>query len=325
MACPARKRWHFEPPRPNPAVCVGDGTTRRPETYGHCTLVVGRAALPGGTADMTRRLRFAVAPPNSGPFGDPKAAADLAVVAERAGWDGYFSWDGLPVGHDPPPSHDPWVILASIAAATSHIRIGTCIAVVPRYKPHLLARTLVSLDVLSEGRLILGVGIGDGGAGFEAFGEPGDARTRAERLDEALEIITRLWSGQEVTYTGKHFLVDKFALSAQPIQRPRIPIWVGGDSAPALRRAARWDGWIGPDDNPVEASVAQLVKVRERLASAGARLGSFSLAWAGSTDAKQSTQDYADAGATWWIEVAVGTHEDVRARVAAGPPRSHSW
>ena len=270
---------------------------------------------------MTRRLRFAVAPPNSGPFGDPRAAADLAVVAERAGWDGYFSWDGLPVGPDPLPSHDPWVILASVAAATSRIRIGTCIAVVPRYKPQLLARTLVSLDVLSEGRLILGVGIGDGGAGFDVFGEPGDARTRAERLDEALEIITQLWSGQEVTYRGKHFLVDKFTLPAQPIQRPRIPIWVGGDSAPALRRAARWDGWIGPDENPVEASVAQLVEVRERLTSAGARFGSFSVAWAGSTEAKQSAQQYAVAGATWWIEIALGTHEDVLARVAAGPPR----
>lgn len=270
---------------------------------------------------MTRRLRFAVAPPNSGAFGDPTAAAELARVAERAGWDAYFSWDGLPVGPNPPPNYDPWVILASVAAATSTIRIGTCVAVVPRYKPHLLARTLVTLDVLSHGRLILGVGIGDGAASFEAFGEPGDARTRAERLDESLEIITRLWSGPKVTFTGRHFSVADFALGAQPTQRPRIPIWVGGDSAPALRRAARWDGWIGPDDNPAEAGVSELIDVRDRLAGAGAALGSFSIAWAGKTEPRQSTQEYADAGATWWIEIGVGPPDDVLRRVEAGPPR----
>jgi alkanesulfonate monooxygenase SsuD/methylene tetrahydromethanopterin reductase-like flavin-dependent oxidoreductase (luciferase family) len=110
--------------------------------------------------------------------------------------------------------------------------------------------------------LTLGVGIGDRGRQFEAFGEPGDARIRAERLDEALEVITRLWSGEEVNHHGKHYTVDGYALTALPLQRPRIPVWVGGDSPAAMRRAARWDGWIGPDDDPLSGTPEDVGGVR---------------------------------------------------------------
>jgi hypothetical protein len=96
-------------------------------------------------------LRFGIAPPNWGVFGNPHHAAELASVAERAGWHGYFTWDGLPVKDNPPPIYDPWVILASVAAATELIRIGTCVAVVPRYKPHLLAMRVLQLLPGGEG------------------------------------------------------------------------------------------------------------------------------------------------------------------------------
>ncbi|MBW3537834.1 MAG: LLM class flavin-dependent oxidoreductase, partial [Actinobacteria bacterium] len=224
-------------------------------------------------AEKVGRLSFGIAPPNWGAFGDPSAAAELAGVAEEAGWDGYFCWDALPVRPEPPAVYDPWVILSAVAMATTRMRIGSCIAVVPRYPPHVLARTLVSLDVLSNGRLILGVGIGDGGASSEAFGDAGEARVRAEKLDEALDVITRLWSGEEVNHRGQHFVVEGFTLAARPVQRPRIPIWVGGDSPPALRRAARWDGWIGPDNAWDEATVEKLGQVHDRLAAAGADPG----------------------------------------------------
>ncbi len=119
----------------------------------------------------------------------------------------------------------------------------------PRYKPpQLLAMTLASLDALSEGRLTLGVGIGFFADEFEVFGEAGEARVRAEKLDEGLEVITRLWSGDEVNHQGSHFEVHDVVVDPLPVQQPRIPIWVGGDSAPTLRRAARWDGWIGPTE-----------------------------------------------------------------------------
>ena len=242
-------------------------------------------------------------------------------MAEDAGWDGYFSWDALPMRPDPPPAYDPWVILSAVAMATTRMKIGTCVAVVPRYKPHLLARTLVSLDVLSGGRVIFGVGLGgDGGASIKAFGENATARGRAQMTDEALEIITRLWLEDSVTYRGEHYTVDGFTLSARPVQQPRIPIWVGGDSPAALRRAARWDGWLGPSENPLESSPEDVRSVRRRLE---AERGStrLDIAWSGSTvDRHHSVTTFRDAGATWWIEVVLGSREQVLSRVAAGPP-----
>lgn len=268
-------------------------------------------------------MKYAIAPSNAGRFGDPRAAAELARTAEEAGWDGYFIWDALPVGPDSPPAYDPWVTLGAIATVTEVMRIGTCIAVVPRYRPQLLARTLATLDVLSNGRMIFGVGLGDGPGSFDAFGEDGAALSRAEKLDEALEIITRLWSGEEVNHRGDHFVVEGFSLTATPAQRPRIPIWVGGDSRGALRRAARWDGWIGPSENPMAASLEDAVGTIGRLRENGAQKDSFDVAWAGMAQGNESGRvvPYGEAGATWWIEMMGGSREEVLARVASGPPR----
>lgn len=266
-------------------------------------------------------MRFAISPTNAGPFGDPRVAATLAVAAEEAGWDGYFSWDSMPTRLDPPPTHDPWVILSAVAAATRRITIGTCVAVLPRYKPHLLARTLVSLDGLSNGRLVLGVGLGgDGGASLTAFGEDGDATVRAQKTDEALEVMTRLWAGEPVSFRGTHYSVEDFTLSARPVQKPRIPIWVGGDSPAAMRRAARWDGWIGPDARPLESTADDAVEVRRRLESLRGGAG-IDIAWGGSTSRGiDSVRSFHEAGVTWWIEVPQGSPDEIMARVQAGPP-----
>lgn len=270
-------------------------------------------------------LRFAIAPPNWGPFGSPRDAADLAVAAEDAGWDGYFTWDGLVVKERPPPTYDPWVILGAVAMATARIRIGTCVAVIPRYKPHLLAMTVASLDALSGGRMILGVGLGDATvrAGFAAFDEPGDLRTRAEKLDEALEVITRLWTGETVDHHGRHYTVEGFALTAVPVQRPRVPIWVGGDSPAALRRAARWDGWIGPDDEPLASTPDDVPVLRRRLVEAGAATGVRDVAWGGRSEPgdEDRVAAFGRAGATWWIEILLGDRDEALRRVRAGPPR----
>jgi alkanesulfonate monooxygenase SsuD/methylene tetrahydromethanopterin reductase-like flavin-dependent oxidoreductase (luciferase family) len=269
-------------------------------------------------------MRFALAPANWGPFGHPAESARLAALAERSGWDGYLTWDSLITREDPPPVYDPWVILAAVAMATETLRIGTCIAVVPRYKPHLLAMTLASLDALSSGRMILGVGLGDWTQprSYQAFGETTDLEERAARLDEALEIITRLWAGTRVEHHGRHYLVDGFTLSGRPVQEPRIPIWVGGDKPGALRRAARWDGWVGPDNDPMASTPQDAMAVRRRLAEAGAGLGSFDIAWGGVTSPGDADliEEYERAGVTWWVEILLGDSDSIRARVEAGPP-----
>ena len=263
-----------------------------------------------------------MAPPNTGETGDPRFAARAAAAAEYSGWDGYFTWDALPVADDPPAVFDPFVILAAAAAATSSIRLGTCILVAARYPPHLLAMRLATLDVLSEGRMTLGVGLGDGGEVFRRFGGSGRASVRAQRLDETLEIITRLWSGETVTHESEHFTIDRFTLTTRPVQQPRIPIWVGGDTPGALRRAARWDGWIGPDDSPLAKTTRDLEATKSALRAAGAPT-ELDIAWASVADDAQPERAslLESAGATWWIEPVFGTAEQVMDRIAVGPPR----
>lgn len=267
-------------------------------------------------------MQFAVVPPNFGDVGDPRFVGDAAALAEQSGWDGFFTWDALLVSPEPPPVYDPFVVLAAAASATQSIRIGTCILVAARYPPHLLAMRLASLDVLSGGRLTVGVGLGDGGEIFRRFGESGRASDRAQRLDETLDIITRLWSGETVTHHTDNYHIDGYRLAAKPLQEPRIPIWVGGDSTGAISRAARWDGWIGPDNDPLSKTVDDLVAIRRSLREAGAG-DDFDVAWASVNDDSASERAQAlDAnGATWWIEPVLGEPDAVLDRIRQGPPQ----
>ena len=272
-------------------------------------------------------MRFGIAPPNVGEFGDPREAARLARTAEDAGWDGFFIWDVLGyMWDDPRPTFDPWVILSAVAMETERIRIGTCVAALSRYQPHLLAMTLASLDVLSEGRLTFGVGLGFFDREFSAFDQPGDPRSRATQTDEGLEVISRLWSGEEVTHRGNHYAVDKVTLQPQPVQQPRIPIWVGGDSPPALRRAARWDGWFGPT-LPWETWIPDnLVGFREVIEQERQADDPAEIGWCGfsTPQDRDLVESYEKAGATWWIEIvdwSQGTFEENVKRVAQGPAR----
>ena len=273
-------------------------------------------------------LCFGIAPPNVARFGNPRAAAHLASTAEDAGWDGYFIWDVLGFMWDNPrPTFDPWVILAAVAMATERIRLGTCVAVLPRYQPHLLAMTLASLDVLSEGRMTLGVGLGVSGDEFSAFGESADLRVRAEKLVEGLVVMNRLWSGDEVSHRGTHFEVHDVVLDPLPVQQPRVPIWIGGDSAPALRRAARWDGWIGPTDPWKDTWTPQdLVSFREKIEAESDSSEPVEIAWAGMStpEDRDMVEAYRQAGASWWIEVidwTRGSYDEMLDRVGKGPPR----
>lgn len=168
---------------------------------------------------------------------------DLAKEAEDHGWDGFFLWDHL--NWPPAPMIDPWVALAAIAAGTERVRIGTMITPVARRRPWKLARETVSVDQLSGGRLILGVGLGGMPQEEHArFGEDADDRVRARRLDEGLDILVGLWSGEPFSYRGQEYQVDGARFLPRPVQEPRIPIWVGGywPNRKPFRRAAQWDG-----------------------------------------------------------------------------------
>jgi alkanesulfonate monooxygenase SsuD/methylene tetrahydromethanopterin reductase-like flavin-dependent oxidoreductase (luciferase family) len=181
---------------------------------------------------------------------DPADLVELGAGAERAGLDGYFLWDHL-VHADSgtgPPVVDPWQVLAVVAARTSRIKLGTMITPVARRRPWKLAKEVTTLDLLSGGRVILGVGLGAPASEFSLFGEPADTRHRAELLDEGLDVLAGLCTGQPFSHEGKHFTVGPVRFLPSPVQRPRIPVWVGGvlPSEGPLARAPRPVAGISP-------------------------------------------------------------------------------
>jgi alkanesulfonate monooxygenase SsuD/methylene tetrahydromethanopterin reductase-like flavin-dependent oxidoreductase (luciferase family) len=262
-----------------------------------------------------------------GDYADPRNVLRLAEAAETAGWEGLFVWDhmGFVWGA---PAGDPWVILAAVASCTSRLKLGVGVAPLPRYSPQVLARILATLDLLSDGRLIFGAGIGGVPEEFTAFGESGDLRRRAAMLDEGLEILDRFMSGEAVDHQGTFYTVDNVTLAPLPLQRPRLPVWIGGESRAALHRAAHWDGWItGGDDEAgkmvktPEQLLEQVNVIRKHRPSGGP----FDVAISGISAPSDGalTRAYEEAGATWWLESLHGFRgsiEDLLRRVEAGPP-----
>jgi alkanesulfonate monooxygenase SsuD/methylene tetrahydromethanopterin reductase-like flavin-dependent oxidoreductase (luciferase family) len=169
-------------------------------------------------------LRYAIHVPT---FTEPDVLVELAVTAEDRGWDGFLLWDHILGSREVRfPIVDSWVALGAIAYATTRIRLGTAITPMPRRRPWKLARELTTLDRLSHGRAILGVGLGTPiEAEYGTFGEPTDPRILAEMLDEGLQIVDGLLSGKPVRHAGAHYRVDGAVFLPRPVQ-PRVPIWV---------------------------------------------------------------------------------------------------
>ena len=192
---------------------------------------------------MMLRMRYGLSLPN---FAEPGALLDVAEAAEASGWDGFFLWDHLVIDRaSPPPISEPWTVLAAAAVRTSRIRLGTLVTPVPRRRPWVLARQVVTVDHLSGGRAVLGVGLGvPPDAEYATFAESPDIGDRAGRLDEGLAVMSGLWSGAPMKFDGAHFTVEEVRFLPSPVQQPRVPVWVAA-SLPALggvRRSARWDG-----------------------------------------------------------------------------------
>lgn len=267
-------------------------------------------------------MRYGIDLTGFGSYADARTVARVAAAAEEAGWDGLFLWDHLAWAFGF-PSGDPWVSLAAAAVATERIRLGTSVTPVPRRRPHVLAAQGAALDRLCDGRFIFGAGLGGTREEFEAFGEPGDERVRAAKLDEGLDVLARLWSGERVDHEGEHYTVRGLTLAPLPAQRPWPPIWIGGTSGAAIRRASRWDGYtVGGVDEHGEVTVDP-GQLQERVATIG-RHDQFDVAITGVSQAGDHTlrDDYAAAGATWWLESIHdlrGSLDAMLARVSEGP------
>jgi alkanesulfonate monooxygenase SsuD/methylene tetrahydromethanopterin reductase-like flavin-dependent oxidoreductase (luciferase family) len=212
---------------------------------------------------------------------------------------------------------------------TSRVRLGTMVTPVARRRPWVLARQVATVDHLSAGRAVLGVGLGiPADLEYGALGEPVEAALHAARLDEGLAVIDRLWSGERVTHAGPHYRVDDLVFRPAPIQRPRVPIWSAA-ALPAragVRRAARWDGVApiyidGNDLRPVTPDeVAGVVAEVRELRPADAPFDV--VVWAVAPD-EPLRRAYAEAGATWLIEGPAQVPDwigDAVRIAAAGPP-----
>ena len=286
------------------------------------------------SSDRTGQPRFGLYVPNYGKSSLGRTLVDMAVEAERSGWDGFFLWDHtVDERNQRFPIADTYTTLAAIAARTKRIRIGITVSALPRRRPWIVARQAANIDQLSGGRFILGVGLGfSSSLDYTIFGEDASFRVRAEKLDEALGILTGLWKGRAFSHSGKHYKVNKTSFLPTPIQTPRIPIWVGGfwpRKAP-FRRAAEWDGVI-PLKLPVRLlDPRDLREILDYIESQRGDLDSFDAAvigWTASKDPKNNArkiQPYVEAGMTWWLE-SLYTKRDsptgMRQRIRKGPPR----
>ncbi len=259
-------------------------------------------------------LRWGLSLSLSEELADPVAVAALAADAEAAGWDGVFVWDHL-FNRTRAPFADPWITLAAIATATRRVRLGPLVTPLPRRRWQVVAQHAATLDRLSGGRLILGLGLGHDGHGeFSAFDEPlTDARARAERLDAELPLLLTALTGEPVA------AADGRRTTVACVQRPRCPVWVAGSAARKAgpRRAARHglEGVALTGDG-----VWQPANVAAALAAADRTPDALDVVLVGGSYPDPGA--LAAAGAAWLVpEVLTGaTLAEARTLAAAPPP-----
>jgi alkanesulfonate monooxygenase SsuD/methylene tetrahydromethanopterin reductase-like flavin-dependent oxidoreductase (luciferase family) len=255
-------------------------------------------------------MKYGLSIPQLEMFADIPRLVSLAIDAENAGWDGFFIWDHILFDNLERRVIDPWVAMAAIAVATKKIRIGPMVTPIARRRPWKLAREALSIDQISGGRLIMGVGLGAPAEWeFGAFGEATDAKLRAQKMDEGLEIFRGLLSGEFFHFEGEFFKIKEMRFLPKPVQSPHIPIWVGGTwpNKKPLQRAVRFDGYF-PDVLQHPVTPQDWLTVREFIESHRREASAFDFVQYGVTPgddpakALQLLAPFEEAGVTWWIE-----------------------
>jgi alkanesulfonate monooxygenase SsuD/methylene tetrahydromethanopterin reductase-like flavin-dependent oxidoreductase (luciferase family) len=218
------------------------------------------------------------------------------VWAEEIGFDAAYIFEHHFTGDSYMPS--PLVAATAIAARTKRIRIGPDIAILPLYDPVRVAEDGAVLDVISNGRLDFGVGLGYRQVEYDGYGL--DLKKRGSRANEALQIIRRMWQGETVSFHGKHFQVKAAKLAPVPVQRPNPPIWIGGFSKSAARRAAIYgDGYVGPTNKAMYEMYLQELRAADK-SSAGARVMGGDLWLVVSEDPERTFAAYAPHLLYWF-------------------------
>lgn len=258
----------------------------------------------------------------------PDGLVSLAVLAESAGWDGVFLWDHVTYADAVElPVCDPWIVLGAVAQATAHVRLGPMVTPIARRRPWRVAQEVTTLDHLSGGRAVLGVGLGwPALEDFARFGDRSDDELRAEMLDEGLDLISALWSGEHVHHDGEHYDVDT-TMRPPPLQQPRPPVWVAGmwPNRRPFERAARWDGVFAMSARTDGVPLLRPSEVRDIVTYIDERrpMSStpFDVVVSGHWD--HTPAEYEDAGVTWLIQswnAEDGWVDRLRSLIEAGPP-----
>jgi alkanesulfonate monooxygenase SsuD/methylene tetrahydromethanopterin reductase-like flavin-dependent oxidoreductase (luciferase family) len=251
---------------------------------------------------------------------DPGLIAEVAVAAEAAGWDGFFVWDHL-WNRTMKPFADPFVTLAAVATKTTRVRVGTLVTALPRRRPQLVAQATTSLDRLSGGRMVLGLGLGvDSYGEYSAFGEPaGDDRARAAALDSGIELLLPMLAGEPVPGVERPG-GDAMVTTVASTQRPRVPIWIAGrvGRGAGSRRVARY-GLEGLA--LVGAPTWEPHHIASALEAGALAAGAVDVVLVGGTFPDPDA--LGDAGTTWCVpELMPGLTAADALAVASTPPRS---
>lgn len=267
------------------------------------------------------------------PYGDARSCANLAQRAETAGWDGIFVGDAI-------WCHDPLIQLSAAAIVTNQIRLGTLVLATPLRRPNHLASESLALDHLSNGRLILGLGMGATWMGWQAFpAQITETRARAEMLDETIEILTRMQQSEQFDFIGKHYQVqlsklDPMYYPTPTIQQPHVPIWIPGvwPRQKSLQRVLKCNGLLPYTLNEeravVQASPEEVAEMRDYILEHHQDEANFDIVIEGKTaglsqmEAEETLGRWQAAGATWWIEsMWDATADEVLKRIEVGPGR----
>jgi len=239
-------------------------------------------------------MRFGLVVSNIGSFSKPENVVKLAEPAEQAGWEALLLWDHLAWVWNG-PAVDPWVTLGAVAVRTERLLLGTAVTPIPRRRPQVLGLQVATLDELSQGRAVLGAGLGGNRKEFEEFGESFDTERRWRLLEDGLTLIRELWAG--------------------PLGPREIPIWIGGNSSRARRLAEVYDGWL-----PDSTSLSEMTMASDDIR--GESQGDIAVMGYSTPGQHELHQVYAEAGATWWLESLHdhrGPLDELLARVGAGP------
>lgn len=256
-------------------------------------------------------MRWGLSISLAGELADPRALADVAATAERTGWDGVFVWDHL-WNHTLVPFADPFVTLAAIAMSTDRVTIGTMVTALPRRRVQLVAQAATSIDRLSSGRMVLGLGLGvDSYGEYSVFAEPAaDDRARATALDDGIVALAQMLAGAPVDRAGGR------VTTPASVQEPRLPMWIAGRAGlTAGPRRVRRHGVEGLALVGVDAWTP--AHVEAALDGGGLTAGQVEIALVGGRHPDPGA--LAESGATWCIpEVLPGATTEDALVVAAG-------